>query len=164
MDEPRDIRITLNGVFEKLPTSDGKGVEVTITQKSDPAYWLLTDENTHHSTPNMDIYRENCYICRDPEFAQMGLPLCKPCEACKIGHVAADDTVCDECGADAQELYYRAREAECKANGHTWKTIPEHTLNITRQETTALTDKWVTAPEVQPAVTYCTNCGFSQND
>lgn len=121
MTEPREIRVTLNGVFETLPTSDGQGVEVTITQSSDPAYWLLTEENTHHSIPNMDIYREYCYICRDPEFAQMGLPLCKPCEACKVGHVAADDTECDRCGADAQELYYEAERLKWEAcNGHEW--------------------------------------------
>lgn len=43
--------------------------------------------------------RSNCYICRDPDFAQMGLPLCTSCSKCK-GHVAADDSVCDDCGHD----------------------------------------------------------------
>lgn len=67
----------------------------TQMQIGDPAYWMLADG--HVSTPV--IYRESCYICRDPEFAQMGLPLCRKCAACG-GHVAADDTVCDDCGAE----------------------------------------------------------------
>lgn len=62
---------------------------------SDPAYWMLLDDFT--TTPV--VYRANCYICRDPEFAQMGLPLCRKCPECE-GHVAADDTVCDDCGFD----------------------------------------------------------------
>jgi hypothetical protein len=63
------------------------------TQMDDPAHRLLTDGYT--STSN--VYRDGCYICEDPEFAQMGLPLCRPCEKCG-GHVAADDCVCDDCG------------------------------------------------------------------
>lgn len=64
----------------------------------DPAYFMLS--SGHTSTPT--IYRETCYICRDPEYAQMGLPLCSPCPHCK-GHVPADDSVCDDCGKDASE-------------------------------------------------------------
>lgn len=64
---------------------------------NDPAYWMLLDNVT--STPNPTIYRATCYICRDPEFAQMGLPLCFPCPSCK-GHVPADDAVCNDCGKD----------------------------------------------------------------
>lgn len=64
----------------------------------DPAYFLLTTEHT--TTPT--VYRERCYICNDPEFAQMGLPLCFFCPTCKTGHVPADDTRCDDCGADCQ--------------------------------------------------------------
>lgn len=75
----------------------------------DPAYWMLFDGHT--TTPIADIYRDNCYICRDPEFAQMGLPLCYACSACK-GHVPADDTICTDCGADAQELYYEELRRE----------------------------------------------------
>lgn len=59
---------------------------------NDPAYWMLNDEFT--STPVEGIYRDNCYICTDPEFAQMGLPLCYECKVCK-GHVPADDTECE---------------------------------------------------------------------
>lgn len=40
------------------------------------------------------VYNEKCYICRDPEFALMGLPLCYPCPECGA-HVPADDTICD---------------------------------------------------------------------
>lgn len=45
------------------------------------------------------VYHPGCYICADPEFAQLGLPLCYPCSFCG-GHCAADDTVCDDCGKD----------------------------------------------------------------
>jgi len=76
---------------------------------SDPAYWMLFDEFT--STPNPDVYRDYCYICRDPEYAQMGLPLCYACEACG-GHVAVDASVCDDCGADQQDLCYQRKAKE----------------------------------------------------
>lgn len=68
------------------------------TKPSDPAYILLGD-SFPASTPT--VYLEGCYICEDPEFAQMGLPLCYECRFCN-GHVAADDCVCDECGKDNQ--------------------------------------------------------------
>lgn len=61
----------------------------------DPAQVLLRDKYT--SEP--EVYRQSCYICRDPEFAQMGLPLCKKCKKCG-GHIPADDTACDDCGFD----------------------------------------------------------------
>jgi hypothetical protein len=69
----------------------------TITMKSDPATVLIGRVPQSKQTAP---YRESCYICRDPEFAQMGLPLCRACPACG-GHVAADDVVCDDCGHDA---------------------------------------------------------------
>lgn len=59
----------------------------------DPARWMLHDGFT--TTPT--VYRASCYICRDPEFAQMGLPLCYPCSECG-GHVPADDVECSDCG------------------------------------------------------------------
>lgn len=62
----------------------------------DPAYHLLTDGST--TTPV--VHRAGCYICEDPEFAQMGLPLCQQCPKCPNGHIAADDSVCDDCGHD----------------------------------------------------------------
>ena len=64
----------------------------------DPCRFMLYDGIT--STPT--VYRDGCYICEDPEFAQMGLPLCYPCRFCG-GHVAADDTICDECDKEQQE-------------------------------------------------------------
>ncbi len=74
------------------------------TTPDDPAYHLLTDDYT--STPKVTP-RDTCYICMDPEFAQMGLPLCNKCPKCvkegKEGHIAADDTVCDDCGYDAMD-------------------------------------------------------------
>lgn len=71
----------------------------TQMQSDDPAYWMLS--SGPRSTPT--VYREGCYICEDPEFAQMGLPLCFPCALCG-GHVAADDSVCDDCGADQMNV------------------------------------------------------------
>ncbi len=70
----------------------------------DPAFWMLKDEFT--STPT--VYRSGCYICEDPEYAEMGLPLCYPCPLCKIGHVAADDVTCDDCGVSDE--YYCNKE------------------------------------------------------
>lgn len=65
----------------------------------DPAYALLLDDFT--STPV--VYEQSCYICRDPEFAAMGLPLCRKCPECVRqgrgdGHIPADDTSCTACG------------------------------------------------------------------
>jgi hypothetical protein len=70
----------------------------------DPAFFLLerglADPSQRSTTT---VYRAGCYICEDPEFALMGLPLCRPCSFCKDGHVAADDCVCDGCGRDQRE-------------------------------------------------------------
>lgn len=74
-------------------------------KSSDPAYWMLHDG--FESKPI--TYYKNCYICNDPEFAKMGLPLCYQCIVCK-GHVAADDCVC--------------------VNGHEQPTCPEDELII----------------------------------
>lgn len=78
------------------------------TAPSDPAYFLLEDDYT--STPNPAIYRKGCYICTDPEFAQMGMPLCTACLNCKVGHVPADDGVCDDCGTDQYECQMEQQE------------------------------------------------------
>lgn len=59
---------------------------------SDPAYWML--EDSFFSIPT--IYSAGCYICRDPEYAQMGMPLCYACKECGH-HVAADDPICVGC-------------------------------------------------------------------
>jgi hypothetical protein len=75
---------------------------------SDPAYWMLS--SGHTSTP--EVYEVGCYICEDPEFAAMGLPLCKPCPMCRAkggrdGHIPADDSVCSNCGYDIMEQYFK---------------------------------------------------------
>jgi len=83
-------------------------------RKDDPAYWMLqkgyaeqyridnheiTADEATWITPK-DIHKDGCYICEDPEFALMGLPLCKPCPLCGA-HWAADDGQCDnECAVD----------------------------------------------------------------
>jgi hypothetical protein len=85
---------------ERWTLSEPSGIPITVTQPDDPAYALLQDGYT--STPT--VFKEGCYICEDPEFAQMGLPLCKPCPICGA-HVAADDIECDN-GHDTMEYYY----------------------------------------------------------
>lgn len=67
---------------------------------TDPAYWMLEQGRADPSKRSTTtVHDDNCYICRDPEFAMMGLPLCYPCTKCG-GHVPADDTVCTACGHD----------------------------------------------------------------
>jgi len=70
---------------------------------SDPAHWMLFAG--HQSIPV--VHREGCYICEDPEFAAMGLPLCSPCPncvrqmeictACSGRGGMADNTPCTDC-------------------------------------------------------------------
>ncbi len=70
---------------------------------SDPAYWMLErglEDPSWRSKPT--VYSARCYICRDPEFALMGLPLCFACYVCG-GHVPADDSECDACGHEHSE-------------------------------------------------------------
>jgi hypothetical protein len=68
----------------------------------DPCYWMLEQGRADPSKRSTTtVYRDGCYICEDPEFALMGLPLCYSCNKCG-GHVAADDTVCNDCGFDHQ--------------------------------------------------------------
>lgn len=107
---------------------DPGAIDHSVAMKPhDPAHWMLLDGFT--TVPV--VHRDGCYICEDPEFAAMGLPLCSPCPACVrkqeactacsgkggnaasgeacsdclttgliggMGHIAADDAVCDECG------------------------------------------------------------------
>lgn len=77
-------------------------------KKDDPAYWMLEtgrleewavatgqiseDEATWRSKST--VYNSRCYICNDPEFSLMGLPLCYPCPECGA-HTPADNVVCD---------------------------------------------------------------------
>ena len=83
----------------------------TVTRRDDPAHMLLADNYT--SKPR--VHRAGCYICADPEFAAMVLPLCRSCPSCREagrgdGHIPADDQVCDECGYDEEEAYLEGRD------------------------------------------------------
>lgn len=85
----------------------------TPMKPSDPAYWMLEQglrDPSKRSVP--EAYRADCYICKDPEYALMGLPLCFRCAKCG-GHVPADDSRCDDCGADQQDEaeFRRAQES-----------------------------------------------------
>lgn len=52
------------------------------------------------------VYSDKCYICRDPSYAQHGLPLCRACPYCG-GHIAADDDMCDVCNRSDMGYYSR---------------------------------------------------------
>lgn len=72
----------------------------------DPAQILKRD--SYFSTPV--VYNDDCYICRDPEFSEMGLPLCRRCPVCQVaglgdGHIPADDQICTVCGFDEEILW-----------------------------------------------------------
>lgn len=68
-------------------------------KESDPAYWMLEQgRNDPSKCTKSSVYDEDCYICNDPEFSLIGLPLCYPCGKCG-GHIAADDSVCCVCGS-----------------------------------------------------------------
>lgn len=73
---------------------------MSVPMKSnDPAYFLLEqglDDPSKRTGTN--AYRAGCYICEDPEFSLMGLPLCRSCPC--GGHIPADDVTCDDCGQD----------------------------------------------------------------
>ncbi len=92
-------------------------------KKTDPAYWMLEQGlNDPSKRSTTEVFDKNCYICRDPEFALMGLPLCYACPFCTgqdgdepRGHVPADDTVCTECGEDVQEEMMRRFEQAAAA-------------------------------------------------
>lgn len=88
-------------------------------QPGDPAYWMILDDFT--STPNPDIFNDSCYICLDPEFAQMGLPLCTACLLCGE-HTPADDSVCDT-GHDQLDLL-NAPQGEISARSETCLLVP----------------------------------------
>lgn len=93
------------------------GMPVTVTQPNDPARALLLDGHT--STTDAPASKK-CYICNDPEFSRMGLPLCRKCPACG-GHIAADDAVCDVCGLDDSAFYQVESEADlefCFSTGY----------------------------------------------
>ena len=65
----------------------------------DPCQFLLQNPNIY-TIPVFN--RKGCYICEDPEFAEMGLPLCYKCMFCE-GHVPADSNACSDCGKEQHE-------------------------------------------------------------
>jgi hypothetical protein len=73
----------------------------TPLRPDDPAHWMLEQGRRDPSKRSVQTgpRRDDCYICRDPEFALMGLPLCTACEECG-GHVPADASICSDCGHD----------------------------------------------------------------
>ena len=78
---------------------------------TDPCYFMLA-EGMHDETKRSvqrGPKRTGCYICEDPEYALMGLPLCTACPKCS-GHVAADDSCCDDCGHDSYESWCEEQE------------------------------------------------------
>ena len=79
---------------------------------TDPCYFMLAEgmhDEAKRSTQR-GPKRAGCYICEDPEYALMGLPLCTACPKCG-GHVAADDTCCDDCGHDSYEICKNLNDA-----------------------------------------------------
>lgn len=79
---------------------------------NDPAITLLLEgrrDPSKRSTPV--IHQKGCYICEDPDFALMGLPLCYRCDTCG-GHVPADDEVCTDCGANQRDLWEAKQKAK----------------------------------------------------
>ena len=83
---------------EWMRTSSRHGTPRLHQNPNDPAYDMLY--TGHESTPK--VYREGCYICKDMEFARMGMPLCNLCCFCasldREGHIPADGATCDDCG------------------------------------------------------------------
>lgn len=66
-------------------------------------------------TSSTTVHDSSCYICNDPDFARMGLPLCRECDKCKeegrgLGHVPADDVECSVCGWDEYAAYMEEQE------------------------------------------------------
>lgn len=69
-------------------------------KSDDPCYWILEQGRADPSKRSTKtVHKDGCYICEDEEFRLMGLLLCFPCRKCG-GHVAADDSRCDDCGYD----------------------------------------------------------------
>lgn len=98
------FKVKNGGVWVRSDTNPD--IEITVTLPDDPAQALLNDD--FRTTPT--VYWPDCYICNDPEFAQMGMPLCKPCPDCEAGHVPADDVECSNCGSAAEyEAYLNSR-------------------------------------------------------
>ena len=116
MSEDPDLRLNIKGKICFWCKKNCGGTCLGVNHENgprqmkadDPAYWMLKDGHT--TTPT--VHDDDCYICNDPEFAQMGLPLCRPCPQCSVehkaehpevdthvaGHIPADDEACSVCG------------------------------------------------------------------
>ena len=94
-----------------VPSETNPDIDITVTLPDDPAQMLLQNPDVY-TIP--EVYDENCYICNDPEFAQMGLPLCKSCPDCGDGkgHVPADDVSCTVCGSSSLYDAYMSDQPE----------------------------------------------------
>jgi len=95
-------------------------------KSDDPCYWMLFDGV--ETVPV--VHKWDCYICRDPEFAQMGLPLCRACPVCG-GHIAADDTRCDTCGLCEQTYWEGIRDCLPMAELEKWCFLGEDYESVT---------------------------------
>jgi hypothetical protein len=89
------------------------------TKPHDLAHQLLLDGKTSST----NVYDANCYICRDPEFSEMGLPLCRECPDCKehergLGHVPADEDECTVCGFNEREATRSSGASRERLRGH----------------------------------------------
>lgn len=106
----------------------------TAHNPADPAFRLLLDDFTSEHAPGVQEIglERGCYICQDPEFAQMGLPLCRKCPECVRqgrgpGHIPADDSVCDVCGHEETPADYPQPEPvlPLRAVVHASAPVPE---------------------------------------
>jgi hypothetical protein len=108
--QQRMTKIGLDAMGIKEPDMSGP-THLTLMERA-----LYNDDYTSSTT----VYDETCYICRDPDFARMGLPLCRACDECKkagrgLGHVAADDVKCTVCGWDSYAVYMEEQENEANS-------------------------------------------------
>lgn len=92
-----------------------------------PFEQLLYDDGYTSKKP-AGVYDDRCYICNDPDFARMGLPLCRSCPACERegrgpGHIAADDTECTVCEYDEYDEYEERAAWWLEVRGDTVKLL-----------------------------------------
>lgn len=139
------VIVLVNGETVTRPMPEVK----LATQDTDPAAWMLHDGKTSKHAPGVQEtgLEHGCSICQDPEFAQMGLPLCRPCPECQrqgrgSGHIPADDSKCDVCEyEDGPDDYPQpAPVPPFKAVVHADVTIPD-------QEMRPGEDTVITVPE-----------------
>lgn len=94
-----DIEDVLSAITDdglRARVAEGWGLhQYTPMPQGDPAQALIASAGMTVPT----IYRQGCYICMDPEFALMGMSLCRVCPDCG-GHIPGDDVVCDDCHYD----------------------------------------------------------------